>query len=160
MLLGWVTDRLAEYAQAFDFVDRALFTYERAFVGAFNFTSGVNRLDFDYVENRPFYLAVHRQVAYVPPYAKQQESNSAIATCSDEDVFERHSNSPSCYILSIPGATLTVLCFTSTFSQSSPECSNGCSMYTDCWMARLQTAAESTPHFCLVGLTPGHLPSE
>ncbi|KAJ3542667.1 hypothetical protein NMY22_g3426 [Coprinellus aureogranulatus] len=52
-----------EYAQAFDFVDRALFTYERAFVGAFNFTSGQNRLDFDYVENRPFYLAVHRQVA-------------------------------------------------------------------------------------------------
>ncbi|KAJ2915984.1 hypothetical protein MD484_g4437, partial [Candolleomyces efflorescens] len=52
-----------EYAPAFDFVDRALFTYERAFVGAFNFTSGVNRLEFDLVENRPFYLAVHRQVA-------------------------------------------------------------------------------------------------
>ncbi|KAF6754099.1 transcriptional repressor TCF25-domain-containing protein [Ephemerocybe angulata] len=52
-----------EYAQAFDFVDRALFTYERAFVGSFNFTGGSNRLDFDYVENRPFYLAVHRQVA-------------------------------------------------------------------------------------------------
>ncbi|KAL4259391.1 TCF25 family protein [Pleurotus pulmonarius] len=51
-----------EYAQAVDFVDRALFTYERSFVGAFSFTNGMNRLDFDYVENRPFFLAVHRQV--------------------------------------------------------------------------------------------------
>ncbi|TFK22781.1 DUF654-domain-containing protein [Coprinopsis marcescibilis] len=52
-----------EYAQAVDFVDRAMFTYERAFIGAFNFTSGNNRLDFDHVENRPFFLAIHRQVA-------------------------------------------------------------------------------------------------
>ncbi|KAF9457388.1 transcriptional repressor TCF25-domain-containing protein [Collybia nuda] len=51
-----------EYAQAVDFVDRAIFTYERAFIGAFNFTSGTNRLDFDHVENRPFFLAVHRQI--------------------------------------------------------------------------------------------------
>lgn len=51
-----------EHAQAVDFIDRALFTYERAFIGAFTFTSGLNRLDFDYVENRPFFLAVHRQV--------------------------------------------------------------------------------------------------
>ncbi|KAG5645371.1 hypothetical protein DXG03_006324 [Asterophora parasitica] len=52
-----------EYAQAVDFVDRAIFTYERAFIGAFNFTGGTNRLDFDRVENRPFFLAVHRQIA-------------------------------------------------------------------------------------------------
>ena len=51
-----------EYAQAADFIDRALFTYERSFIGAFNFTSGVNRLDFDRVENRPFFLALHRQI--------------------------------------------------------------------------------------------------
>jgi hypothetical protein len=51
-----------EYSQAVDFVDRALFTYERSFIGAFNFTSGLNRLDFDRVENRPFFLAIHRQV--------------------------------------------------------------------------------------------------
>ncbi|KAI8984868.1 transcriptional repressor TCF25-domain-containing protein [Trametes punicea] len=51
-----------EHSTAADFVDRALFTYERAFVGAFNFTSGANRLDFDRVENRPFFLALHRQV--------------------------------------------------------------------------------------------------
>ncbi|RPD52190.1 DUF654-domain-containing protein [Lentinus tigrinus ALCF2SS1-6] len=51
-----------EHSTAADFVDRALFTYERAFVGAFNFTSGVNRLDFDHVENRPLFLALHRQI--------------------------------------------------------------------------------------------------
>ncbi|KAL0948961.1 hypothetical protein HGRIS_009064 [Hohenbuehelia grisea] len=51
-----------EYAQAVDFVDRALFAYERSFIGAFSFTSGLNRLDFDHVENRPFYLALHRQI--------------------------------------------------------------------------------------------------
>ncbi|KAG6880137.1 hypothetical protein C0992_005221 [Termitomyces sp. T32_za158] len=51
-----------EYAQAVDFVDRALFTYERAFIGAFTFTTGTNRLDFDRVENRPFFLALHRQI--------------------------------------------------------------------------------------------------
>ncbi|KAF8644320.1 hypothetical protein AX16_008528 [Volvariella volvacea WC 439] len=51
-----------EYSQAVDLVDRALFAYERAFIGSFNFTNGNNRLDFDYVENRPFFLAVHRQI--------------------------------------------------------------------------------------------------
>ncbi|KAF9478458.1 DUF654-domain-containing protein [Pholiota conissans] len=51
-----------EHAQAVDFIDRALFTYERSFIGSFNFTTGLNRLDFDRVENRPFFLALHRQV--------------------------------------------------------------------------------------------------
>ncbi|KAJ8462854.1 hypothetical protein ONZ51_g10636 [Trametes cubensis] len=51
-----------EHSTAADYVDRALFTYERGFVGAFNFTGGANRLDFDHVENRPFFLALHRQV--------------------------------------------------------------------------------------------------
>ncbi|KAG7092016.1 hypothetical protein E1B28_008399 [Marasmius oreades] len=54
-----------EHAQAIDLIERALFAYERAFLGmgSFNFTSGVNRLDFDRVENRVFYMAVHRVVA-------------------------------------------------------------------------------------------------
>ncbi|KAH9936840.1 transcriptional repressor TCF25-domain-containing protein [Epithele typhae] len=52
-----------EHSTAADYVDRALFTYERAFVGAFNFTSGSNRLDFDRIENRPFFLALHRQIS-------------------------------------------------------------------------------------------------
>ncbi|KAJ7071728.1 transcriptional repressor TCF25-domain-containing protein [Mycena belliarum] len=50
-----------EYAQAVEYVDRALFSYERAFFGSYNFTTGLNRLDFDHIENRPFFLAVHRQ---------------------------------------------------------------------------------------------------
>ena len=53
----------SEHSTAADFIDRALFTYERAFVGSFNFTSGVQRMDFDRVENRPFFLDVHRQVS-------------------------------------------------------------------------------------------------
>ncbi|CCL99007.1 uncharacterized protein FIBRA_01015 [Fibroporia radiculosa] len=52
-----------EHSTAADYIDRALFTYERAFVGSFNFTNGVNRLDFDQVQNRPFFLALHRQVS-------------------------------------------------------------------------------------------------
>ena len=52
-----------EHSQASDFLSRALFTYERAFIGSFTFTSGLHRLDFDYVENRPFFLALHRQVS-------------------------------------------------------------------------------------------------
>jgi len=34
-------------------------------VGAFNFTGGCHRLDFDRVENRPFFLALHRQLVWV-----------------------------------------------------------------------------------------------
>ncbi|KAK0455688.1 transcriptional repressor TCF25-domain-containing protein [Desarmillaria tabescens] len=52
-----------EHSQAVDFIDRALFAYERSFIGAFTFTSGLNRLAFDFVENRPFFLALHRQAA-------------------------------------------------------------------------------------------------
>ncbi|TFK53351.1 DUF654-domain-containing protein [Heliocybe sulcata] len=48
-----------EHAQATDFAERALFAYERAFTGT-SLLNGVNRLDFDRVENRPFFLAVHR----------------------------------------------------------------------------------------------------
>ncbi|THH32160.1 hypothetical protein EUX98_g2009 [Antrodiella citrinella] len=61
--LSEVYSHREEHATAADFIDRSLFTYERAFVGAFNLTMGINRLDFDHVENRPFYLALHRQVA-------------------------------------------------------------------------------------------------
>ncbi|KAJ7775719.1 transcriptional repressor TCF25-domain-containing protein [Mycena maculata] len=50
-----------EYVQAVEYVDRALFSYERAFFGSFNFATGLNRLDFDHIENRPFFLAIHRQ---------------------------------------------------------------------------------------------------
>ncbi|KAF8522449.1 DUF654-domain-containing protein [Hysterangium stoloniferum] len=51
-----------DYSTAADFMSRALFAYERAFTGAFNFTSGVHRLDFDHVENRVFSLALARTI--------------------------------------------------------------------------------------------------
>ncbi|TDL17622.1 DUF654-domain-containing protein, partial [Rickenella mellea] len=51
-----------EHAQSVDYLNRALYTYERSFIGAFTFTTGMNRLDFDRVENRPFYLAVARMI--------------------------------------------------------------------------------------------------
>ncbi|KIJ58792.1 hypothetical protein HYDPIDRAFT_44335 [Hydnomerulius pinastri MD-312] len=66
--MPWHADTLLQlaevyrYREAIDYVSRALYAYERAFLGAFSFTSGTNRLDFDHVENRPFFLAVHRQV--------------------------------------------------------------------------------------------------
>ena len=63
--IGFAHDVDIEHSTAADFIDRALFTYERAFVGSFNFTTGTNRLDFDRVENRPFFLAIHRQVSCV-----------------------------------------------------------------------------------------------
>ncbi|KAF9069168.1 transcriptional repressor TCF25-domain-containing protein [Rhodocollybia butyracea] len=39
-----------EHSSAVDAVDRVMFAYERAFVGGFSFTTGLNRLDFDRVE--------------------------------------------------------------------------------------------------------------
>ena len=51
-----------EYNQAADFIERALFAFESAFAGSFSFTSGIHRLDFDYVDNRPFFLAVHKYI--------------------------------------------------------------------------------------------------
>ena len=68
LLSTYILSQNLEHSTAADFIDRALFTYERAFVGSFNFTSGLNRLDFDRVENRPFFLAVHRQVSYVSDF--------------------------------------------------------------------------------------------
>lgn len=56
---------MTEYSTASDFIDRAIFSYERAFVGVFNFMGGCHRLDFDHVENRPFFLALHRQLVWV-----------------------------------------------------------------------------------------------
>lgn len=45
-------------------MERAIFAYESAFLGAFSFNTGINRLDFNFVENRPFFLAIHQQVMY------------------------------------------------------------------------------------------------
>ncbi|GJJ07877.1 hypothetical protein Clacol_002083 [Clathrus columnatus] len=51
-----------EHSTASDFTSRALFAYERSFSSAFNFTTGIHRLDFDRVENRVLYLALARHI--------------------------------------------------------------------------------------------------
>ncbi|KAH9942612.1 transcriptional repressor TCF25-domain-containing protein [Amylocystis lapponica] len=66
--LSEVYNHREEYSTGADFIDRALFTYERAFVGSFNFITGMNRLDFDRVENRPFFLALHLIFNAVDPH--------------------------------------------------------------------------------------------
>lgn len=63
ILCALLIEVILEHAQSVDYLNRALFTYERSFIGAFTFSSGTNRLDFDRVENRPFYLAVARMIA-------------------------------------------------------------------------------------------------
>ena len=84
-----------EHSQAADFIERALFTYERAFVGAFTFTNGLNRLDFDRVENRPFYLALHRHVMYVrfTRLNLRVPHLPVVATCRDVESTELRSSS-------------------------------------------------------------------
>ncbi|KAG6380502.1 hypothetical protein JVT61DRAFT_8661 [Boletus reticuloceps] len=50
-----------ECSQALDYISRALYAYERAFLGAFSFTRGNNRLDFDRAVNRPFFPTIHQK---------------------------------------------------------------------------------------------------
>ena len=52
----------AEHSQAADFVERAIFAFERSFNSTFNITTGSHRLDFDHIENRSFFLALHRHI--------------------------------------------------------------------------------------------------
>ncbi|KAG8901975.1 hypothetical protein FRC00_003091 [Tulasnella sp. 408] len=51
-----------DYSHATELVERGILAFERAFAPSFNITSGLNRLDFECIENRPFFLALHRQV--------------------------------------------------------------------------------------------------
>lgn len=51
-----------DYSHATELVERGVLAFERAFAPSFNITSGLHRLDFERIENRPFFLALHRQV--------------------------------------------------------------------------------------------------
>lgn len=55
----------SDLGAASDFIDRALFAFERAFVPAFNVSLGTARLDFGRVENRGFFLALTRDLQCV-----------------------------------------------------------------------------------------------
>ena len=58
---------LLDLSQASEYIDRALFAFERAFAPGFNIAQGNVRLDFDRVENRGFYLALIRNLQCVRP---------------------------------------------------------------------------------------------
>jgi hypothetical protein len=121
-------DQHIEWPQAVDFVDRALFTYERSFIGAFNFTSGQNRLDFDRVENRPFFLAIHRQISYVFffIYCYNCSPLSQLEITNVVAVFGPHSNLRDSCTLWTRGQTHMARYFISICCHSKPQgCING-----------------------------------
>ncbi|KAL7413126.1 transcriptional repressor TCF25-domain-containing protein [Mrakia frigida] len=63
--MGEVYRQQADLSQASEYIDRALFAFERAFAPGFNIAQGNVRLDFDRVENRGFYLALIRNLQFL-----------------------------------------------------------------------------------------------
>lgn len=55
----------SDIGAASDYAERALYAFDRCLVPGFNVTSGSCRLDFDYVENRPMFTALHRIISYL-----------------------------------------------------------------------------------------------
>ncbi|KAG8742356.1 hypothetical protein FRC10_001637 [Ceratobasidium sp. 414] len=60
--IGEILKHQEELSQAADFVERAIYIFERALPVGFDLIAGSSRLDFDRIENRPFFLALHRHV--------------------------------------------------------------------------------------------------
>ncbi|CAE6528242.1 unnamed protein product [Rhizoctonia solani] len=60
--IGEIMKHQEELSQAADFVERAIYAFEHAFPVAFDISAGSSRLDFDRIENRPLFLALHRHV--------------------------------------------------------------------------------------------------
>ena len=50
---------------ASDYAERALYALDRCLISSFNVSSGACRLDFNRVENRPMFMALHRIIAYL-----------------------------------------------------------------------------------------------
>lgn len=71
----WHVDTLLQMSEVYrlqndigaasDFAERALYAFDRCLVPGFNVQSGACRLDFDYVENRPMFTALHRIIGYL-----------------------------------------------------------------------------------------------
>ncbi|CAE6444967.1 unnamed protein product [Rhizoctonia solani] len=61
--IGEIMKHQEELSQAAEFVERAIYAFEHAFPVAFDITGGSSRLDFDRIENRPLFLALHRHVS-------------------------------------------------------------------------------------------------
>ncbi|EJU05955.1 DUF654-domain-containing protein, partial [Dacryopinax primogenitus] len=63
--LSNVATHQGDLTLASEFIERAIFGFERCFVPAFNLSTGSARLDFDHIENRPFFMAVSKYVAHL-----------------------------------------------------------------------------------------------
>ncbi|WRT70652.1 uncharacterized protein IL334_007650 [Kwoniella shivajii] len=55
----------SDIGAASDFAERALYAFDRCLMPSFNVSSGASRLDFDRVENRPLFTALHRIISYL-----------------------------------------------------------------------------------------------
>ncbi|OZJ05674.1 hypothetical protein BZG36_01441 [Bifiguratus adelaidae] len=63
--LSEVAKHSGDWQAAGEFMERALYALEKGFHPKFNLTSGRVRLDYRRMENRAFFLAVHRQVQFL-----------------------------------------------------------------------------------------------
>ncbi|KZO93809.1 DUF654-domain-containing protein [Calocera viscosa TUFC12733] len=63
--LSNVATHQGDLTLASEFIERALFGFERCFVPAFNLSTGTARLDFDRIENRPFFMALSKHLAHL-----------------------------------------------------------------------------------------------
>lgn len=71
----WHVDTLLQMSEVYrlqndigaasDFAERSLYAFDRCLVPGFNVQSGACRLDFDFVENRPMFTALHRIIGYL-----------------------------------------------------------------------------------------------
>ncbi|OCF54767.1 cytoplasmic protein [Kwoniella mangroviensis CBS 10435] len=55
----------SDIGAASDFAERALYAFDRCLMPSFSVSSGASRLDFDRVENRPMFTALHRIISYL-----------------------------------------------------------------------------------------------
>ena len=56
-------DSYADIGTASDYAERALYAFDRCLIPTFSVSSGASRLDFDRVENRPMFMALHRIIS-------------------------------------------------------------------------------------------------
>ncbi|OWZ80850.1 cytoplasmic protein [Cryptococcus neoformans Bt85] len=55
----------SDIGAASDYAERALYAFDRCLMPTFSVVSGASRLDFDRVENRPLFTALHRIISYL-----------------------------------------------------------------------------------------------
>lgn len=59
------TDDCVDIGAASDYAERALYAFDRCLIPSFSVMTGSSRLDFDRIENRPMFTALHRIISYV-----------------------------------------------------------------------------------------------